>query len=122
MKRHIIAIAMTVLLATTAYSGVVELRQLGDTADQIAQGVLDINKISNTLGPRYDAMLLKARTLTGNDQLMLTELTDNQINVGLLEGRGTVEDIAETKATLIAWEAVIVKVREVVVTLPDVNE
>lgn len=118
----IIVVAVFVLLITSTYAGVFELRQLGDTADQIAQGIVDINRINNTLGPRYDAMLLRARTLTGNPSLLLTDLTDNQINVGLLEGRGTAEDIAESKATIIAWEAVIVKVREVVVTLPDVNE
>ena len=117
-------IAMLVIfgLASFAAAGVVELRQLGDTADQIAQGIVDINKINNTLGPRYDAMLLKARTLTGNQSILLVDLTDNQINIGLLEGRGTAEDIAQTKTTIIGWEIVITTVRGVVVTLPDVNE
>lgn len=122
MRKLALALVIVLALASFGAAGVFELRQLGDTADQIADGVTDINTINNTLGPRYDSLLNKARTLTGNPIIMLADLTDAQINNGLLEGRGTAEDIAETKATIIAWEAIIVKVREVVVTLPDVNE
>jgi len=102
--------------------GIKNLRKLGNTADKIADGVTDINTVNNTLGPRYDDLLSRARALTGNDQIMLVDLTDSQINNGLLEGRGTAEDIAESKAVLVAWEAVITKVREVAITLPDVDE
>ena len=102
--------------------GVIELRRLGDTADQLADGVSDINTISNTLGPRYNTLLNKARALTGDDGLLLAELTDAQINNGLLEGRGNAEDIAEAKATIIAWETITISVRSVIDTLPQVND
>jgi len=120
--KKLMAILIILCLSSTSFAGVFELRQLGNTADKIASGVGDINSIHNTLGPRYDSILALARTLTGNPTLLLADLTDNQINVGLLEGRGTPEDIAETKAILIAWEVVILAVRGVVDTLPSVNE
>ena len=102
--------------------GVKELRKLGSTAEQLADGVEDINTINNTLGPRYDALLDRARTLTSNPTLMLVDLTDAQINNGLLEGRGLQEDIDEAKVIIGSWERVTVAVRAEVAGLPDVNE
>jgi hypothetical protein len=103
--------------------GLKELRTLGNTAEQIADGVTYMNTIDNTtLGPQYDALLSRARTLTGNPEFMLEDLTDSQINNGLLEGRANAEDIAETRATLNALEVIVVAMRTVINTLPQVND
>ena len=102
--------------------GVKNLKKLGKTAEQISDVIEDINSINNKLGPRYDALIDRARTLTGNDNLLLADLSEDQINNGLLEGRGTENDITETKNTLIALENVITKIRTEAVTLPDVDE
>jgi hypothetical protein len=103
--------------------GVTELRKLGITANQIADGVSRLNSFNNeTDGTVYDALLTRARTLTGNQELLLSDLTDAQINNGLLEGRGTVDDIAETKAYLNTLETTIVALRSKIDTLPQVND
>ena len=91
--------------------GVKELVKLGDVADEIAKSVTEIYSINNTQGNRYDALLSRARTLANNPTLLLADLTDAQINNGLLEGRGTSEDIAETRAAMVARENIIIKIR-----------
>jgi hypothetical protein len=101
--------------------GVSDLIKLGQTAKQLAGGISDINTINNVLIPRYNSLLDKAKTLTGNPDILLSDLTDNQINVGLLDGRGTVNDIAEAKATIVAWEDIAIVVQTRVDTLPVVD-
>lgn len=91
--------------------GVKELVQLGDVADEIAKSVQELYSIDNDLGSRYDALLDKARTLTGNENLLLADLTDSQINNGLLEGRGIGNDVAETRAAMMARENMIIALR-----------
>ena len=102
--------------------GIVGMRQNGEVGDAMADSVLGINRINNTLGPPYDAVLAKARALTGNASLMLADLTDSQINNGLLNGTATPVQIAEIKQVLISNERVIIAVRAEIGSLPAVNE
>ncbi len=101
--------------------GIKSLRKAGDEGDRMADFVTTINAINNTYGPKYDAVLDKARTATGNGTLMLSDLTTSQINAGLYGGRGPQEDLDETVIVLAAIEDVITTIRQHN-SLPTVDE
>lgn len=91
--------------------GIKSLGHAGDEGHRMGDFVKEINRINNTYGPKYDAVLTKARNATGNPTSMLTDLTANQINSGLYGGRGTEEDLSETIIVLAAIEDIITTIR-----------
>ena len=91
--------------------GIKSRGEAGDEGRRMGDFVREINRINNTYGPKYDAVLAKARNATGNTKLMLTDLTTGQINAGLYGGRGTEEDLNETVTVLAAVEDVITTIR-----------
>ena len=60
--------------------GIDGLQQNGVMGGKAADTVVEINTIDNsTIGLRYDALLAEARAKTGDENILLNDLTDNQV-------------------------------------------